>query len=292
VKLYVPQRNRLSWETNSTPCQPFLIGALLLIASPLFSQPAAPPPDQVKTSLGHFLRPVLGAGFNLTTDDATDFKIDTTLNRLFIANQSRFRVAATVGFWVPWSTCGVKWERWLSSAPVDPSADPKGNSPRLPACYTGETPPQSSAKENPLRALARHWRMRSGFIVNFQLHQSASSANAFSLGYGIMVRPGVIFQASYTRAKSQELSPGFRRAAAAAVRSSSATDPAFALWRGRLNADESSLARPEEWDGFPLQYGDPARPIFTGTPLIDTYKGSFTLGIAIPLDRILRTSGN
>ena len=36
--------------------------------------------------------------------------------------------------------------------------------------------------------------------------------------------------------------------------------------------------------------GTTAKTVFAGSPIIDSYNGSVTMGIAIPLDRILRTN--
>ncbi len=256
----------------------FAVSCLLGQSAPVI--PAAPASDtddrdKLKTSFTHFFRPIIGAGFNWRTDDVIDFKVDSTSNRLLTENDSKFRAAGTLGFWVPWSTCGIKWEHWLYEEAIDKKGADNGASPDLPDCYTTGSG-------------FRRWRMRSGFVVNFQLNQGGNS-NAFSLGYGFMVRPGVIFQASFTRANGKELSHGFRRAAGAAVKANSADDT-FSLWRGRFLSDESSLRNDKDWDGFPLFYGTPAKQVFPGSPIIDSYNGSITFGVSIPLDRILRTA--
>jgi hypothetical protein len=223
---------------------------------------------QVKDSFIHFLRPIIGAGFNVRTEDAVDFKSEN--NALLTVNDSVFRVAATAGFWVPWSTCGLKWERAKLSETMTngtPTSDPE--------CYSNAS-----------------WRgkliKRSGLLFNIQFTQGGqNTVDGFSAGYGFMIRPGVIIHGSYTRYKGQELSPGFKRAAVAAINESRANYGRFAPY---VRPDGSSLTSEKLWDGFPLNVGGQTpTPVFPGQPIIESYNGSVTLGVVIPLDAIMRT---
>lgn len=243
----------------------------LLLSAPALCMAQDNSPTPTDTFL-NFLRPVIGAGFTVRDADFVDFKTEN--GRLLTVNDSRFRVSATAGFWVPWSTCGIKWERQLRAEPLDPA-----QGPTLPACY-----PAAGGH-------FRRWRMRSGFLFNLQFTQGGqSTVDGFTAGYGFMVRPGVILHAGYTRAKGQELSAGFRRSAAQLIASPPpGAEGELRLWTGQVNADQSGLVNEKLWDGFPLTVA--TKPVFAGAnPIVDSYNGSVSFGVAIPLDLLLRTA--
>ena len=263
------------------------------------SQRVPDPGFKIKQSFADYIRPIVGAGFVVRQDDYIDFKIEDDV--LLTKDASLFRVGAIAGFFTPVSKCGVWWHKLAMArgeGTTEAQIAERFNEEALECDREYRFGKVQKDKDgnnlkNPDGTLklkvsgnGKKFFMRSGIIYTLQFTQgSENTVDGFTFGWGFELKPGVLLTFGHTRNKGEQLSEGFQRAAADAI--SDTTQTQFARFRNLVNDDKTGLKSSKDWDGLPLKLTNGDK-FFPGGAIIESYNSSWSFGVAVSLDAILK----
>ena len=128
-------------------------------------------------------------------------------------------------------------------------------------------------------------------FINVQIplgsNSSSGSISGYTFGGGYKIQKFVEILIGFSLAQYNEPSPGFEKAAAALVTANAALPVAQQVPLYLQYSASAILAnKPNSLDGFPtlLQNaaGAPGASIYSGSPLLNHYRGGLFLGLAYP----------
>jgi len=116
-------------------------------------------------------------------------------------------------------------------------------------------------------------------IVSLEFQDNTTKTlDGFLFGVGVGLQKYLSVAVGFSLNRGTELSPGFERAAALAIKGTDLEK------RFPVSEDLTGLSNTRFYDGLPLTLPGAQEPFYSGGPIIQSFNKSFFIGIVVPLE--------